>query len=206
MKNYARLLGMILFAAALALTGCDTGEKDNNKSMLPLILIGSGGELHIGKNYLGGKIAYILQSGDPGYDANVPHGLIAAKSDQGTTIMWSVYPNNLTLVPGGTGTALGTGSANTDNIIAQNGAGPTHAAGLARAYNGGRYTDWYLPSRKELAKLFDNKVAIGGFADTYYWSSSECDASSVYVQKFDTGIVYNVNKDVNVRVRAVRTF
>ena len=61
--------------------------------------------------------------------------------------------------------------------ILQSGAGITYAAGLARAYNGGVYTDWYLPSKDELNKLYLNKVVIGGFAggfpDGFYWSSSE---------------------------------
>jgi len=34
----------------------------------------------VGSQYQGGVIAYVLQSGDPGYDASTPHGLIAAIS------------------------------------------------------------------------------------------------------------------------------
>ncbi len=41
MKNYARFMGMILLAAALTVTTCDTGNKDNKSSLL--MFAGSGG-------------------------------------------------------------------------------------------------------------------------------------------------------------------
>jgi hypothetical protein len=117
-----------------------------------------------------------------------------------------------TRVPGGTGTAIGTGAANTDKIIAQNGVGSSYAAGLARAYRGGGYSDWYLPSSDELDKLYRNRAAISAFVTVwrdhpYYWSSSEFfPGKDARLQYFVNGNqLAHYKYDVN-RVRAVRAF
>lgn len=167
--------------------------------------------LAIGDAAYGGKIFYILVSGDPGYDANTQHGLIAATSDQSTGIQWN---NGSYTTTGATGTSIGTGLANTNAIIANQGATSTnYAAGLARAYRGGGFTDWYLPSNDELDKLYINKDAIGGFSGDYYWSSSalnwgssEEDDGNAWGQFFYDGS-YSINDKFNTnRVRAVRAF
>ena len=141
-------------------------------------------------------------SGNTGYDANVQHGLIAATSDQSTGIQWY----NGVFTTGATGTAIGTGLSNTNAIIASQ--GTSYVAGLARAYTGGGYTDWYLPSKDELAKLYAMKLlGFGGFADgPRYWSSTEKDKDSAWYQYFDIGGQY-ANYKTNIgNVRAIRSF
>ena len=162
--------------------------------------------LTIGKTYQGGKIFYILVDGDLGYDANVQHGLIAATSDQGTAIQW--YNGSYTTT-GATGTAIGTGLDNTNKIIASQGNTGSYAAKLCRDFRGGGYTDWYLPSKDEIYKLYLNKTAFGwnSISDVgYYWTSTERDSGSALDLRIASGNQNSYGKNAQEFVRAIRSF
>jgi hypothetical protein len=155
----------------------------------------------IGVSCLGGTVAYILQSGDPGYDANVLHGLIATPSNL-TAAQWGCYG---TEIPGADGTALGTGNQNTMDVVA----GCTTAGIPAQlcvdlTLNG--YSDWYLPSTDELNKLWLNRSAIGGFVGDYFWSSSEFSSTHAKSQSFSGGTIANSPKTSFHYVRPIRSF
>jgi uncharacterized protein (TIGR02145 family) len=162
----------------------------------------------IGSSLGGGIVAYVYQNGDPGYTStNIPV-LIAGNDVLGLT-RWH---NGANVSTGATSAALGSGFANTNTIIASQGAstgGYTYAAALARNYTGGGFTDWYLPSQNELNQMYLNRVAIGGFTNAYnyFWASTEVNASNAKLQNFlSGGAVLDFGKSATGgTVRAVRT-
>ena len=65
---------------------------------------------------------------------------------------------------------------------------------------------WRLPTKDELNILYENKDKIGGFADNYYWSSTEPDDGDVWVQDFSDGYPVTSGNSGDYYVRAVRAF
>ncbi len=140
--------------------------------------------------------------------------LVCSIDDLSASIRWSSDLRTTDAL----GEIVGTGKNNTDIITGIYGNNTTYAAGLANAYTGGGYSDWFLPSIQELQHMYNNKDIIettallnGGSAFTpsqcCYWSSSESYWEKAIRVKWSNG---NVNRNAKVvsvyAVRAVRAF
>jgi hypothetical protein len=150
-------------------------------------------QLAEGSNFRGGKIAYVFQSGDPGFVSGEFHGIIVSDSDLSNGIRWGQNFDGLSTTydctnrHGSSGFALpcaiGAGSTNTALIIASNTeSSPTnYAAKICSDYsttvNGTLYDDWFLPSYNEMLKIYQNKSSIGGL---YYDSTNSANKSNWY--------------------------
>ncbi|WP_010232404.1 DUF1566 domain-containing protein [Gillisia marina] len=117
---------------------------------------------------------------------------------------------------GTTKSEFGTGRANTNAIIKfhnQKNLAKGYAAAVARAYRGGGFTDWYLPSAEELKLIFNNKgiinstaTANGGviFGPLAYWSSTE--QSNLNAKAIRSSAMGNNEKKYATNLRAIRAF
>lgn len=104
---------------------------------------------------------------------------------------------------------IGTGLSNTNKIIA--GCPETGtAAHVARNYQGGGKTDWFLPSPLELTAMQPELALIGELEqDGYYWSSAEwgtSDAIYYYFSEFSRGVTFEMLKSSKIGVRPIRAF
>ena len=187
-----------------------SGYLDNTDTQLDSTAIANMGfvassvtcGLSIGDTYQGGIIFYLDPSGC--------HGLVAAPTDQSTGAQWY---NGSYIDTRAYGSGLFEGKYNTVMINAYQG-GSTSAAAICGSLMLGGYDDWYLPSIEELNKMYQNIGQgnalglgnVGGFANNYYWSSTEDDNDFAWVQNFFFGIQFSNFKSNTYYVRAVRAF
>ena len=130
----------------------------------------------------------------------------AALDDSSSGIAWcSIDSTALGATVGLAGTgAIGNGSANTALMLARCTTGAAYSAFSYISPN--NTADWFLPSKGELNQMFVNKTSIGGFAGSWYWSSSESNATFAWGQLFSLGETSGNLKSQALYVRPVRAF
>ena len=194
--------GLIIFCS-----DCASGEGELQiKLTSSWINLHNGGDVNdppalaIGDTHQGGIIFYLDGNGG---------GLIAAPSDQ-SSAAWGCYQQSI----GGTSSAVGTGAANTTAIVSGCSESAIAAKICADLTLGG-YTDWFLPSKDELNKMWLERETInttasanGGsnFSSNYYWSSTELGSNTAWRQVFNDGTQSITFKYATNAVRAVRAF
>ncbi len=68
------------------------------------------------------------------------------------------------------------------------------------------FSDWSLPDKEELGKLFEGKSVIGGFRDADYWSSSTDKPYRAWSKSFVDGKEDIRSLDNRLWVRPIRIF
>lgn len=179
---------------------------------------------YLGELYGGGVIFYLFA------DDTGEHGLTASLDDVGSSIVWTTTPYQNSVVPTCTGctgcitTSVGAksdwnGLCNTYSILKQNSNGSCAALSCAN-YNGGSYTDWYLPAVGEINQLYNslnivNKVmetdgngASKEFLQEIYWTSTESADYGGYAHHYDNDNGYSLYPDKyrSYYVRCIRRF
>jgi hypothetical protein len=130
----------------------------------------------IGQQALGGTIAWITQSNEPGYDPNVQHGLVVTTNDLPTRMVYGGVD-----ILNVTGNEYRDGLTNTEFLVQlgiDNDASFIAAKACKDLVEGG-YSDWFLPSLAELDRMYINRYTIGNFVtildgntfNTSYWTS-----------------------------------
>jgi hypothetical protein len=167
---------------------------------------GGGGGTEIGALIGGGVVVAVFNQN------GVNKALIASLTNLSAGLQWTDSGFQGTLI-GATAQSFFDGLTNTNAIIAQTGAAATtaYAAGIARLFAAGGFSDWYLPSLWELNMCYNSAGIIskitgvtGILATVQYWSSTENALNSAWPKNVTNGDSFATNKGTLFAVRAVR--
>lgn len=180
----------------------------------------SSSKHYIGELFGGGIVFWVDDTGE--------HGLIASLDDLAGSngVAWSAVTN---IEIGSTAQDMTNGRQNTEAMVQQNST-PGNAATLCNSYTNpnfgtGTFSDWYLPSNRELSILFSQDISINYVLDNdsnssssglahenvpptngRYWSSTENNSENAWGYHAGFGHAINSPKNTTMRVRAIRAF
>lgn len=143
-----------------------------------------------------------LYAGQITEDDGITYAIIVAPKAQGGqasgTLAWKTTQTTTT----GTD-SLNNGFNNTTAMVAA-GISLHPAANFYKGLSINGYTDWYLPAKDELNLLYTNQGSLDGFAQDYYWSSTQSSSSGSWGQTFSRGFQSTRGKTDTGYVRGVR--
>lgn len=213
MKIYFNKTSNVLFIIMFCLSGISSqgaftasGEEATGNTHSKSV-----GSINVGDMYGGGVVAWVDESGT--------HGLVLSAIELSTEQVWSNDWRDI----GDPSRWMFDGKANSEAIVTE----PRHFNSAAKLcldyvnedYGTGVFADWYLPAIQELKSFLPNYMDIhfalindNNPATTPprapIWSSTEgiTDTARLFSLNLDDGRIYEVNKDRQVGVRAVRAF
>ena len=183
-----------------------------------------GGKCIVGDTGPGGGIVFYVAATNftsTGSDCGTTCQYLEASRDDSPQWSWCSDLHN---VLGTTGTAIGTGMANTATADKTCTSG---AIQIAADYTNNGKTDWHLPSKDELNQMckwqrgqawvsdaticngtgsLNSVIGASGSAKNYYWSSTENDYLAAWYQGFGDVIQAFTFKSFRYNVRSVRAF
>ena len=168
----------------------------------------------------GGLVFYDKGSYSGGwrYLEAAPAGWSGASADPKYIFGYYHTTDNNSSLTVGTGTAIGTGEANTIALVSAMGdmayvgasgtAKASYVAKVCADYTGGGYDDWFLPSWEELYLIYQNLLnqSVGGFSRDTYWSSSEGSELNSYFVSFYNSSRWVIQRYYAYCVRPIRAF
>jgi hypothetical protein len=141
-----------------------------------------------------------------GNSADGSSAIYTTPEDVSSLLTWNSGEKDLSTVVGAISET--NGQANTANLRVLSGKGTTYrAADYCSTLHAYSHSDWYLPARDELNRLYENRSAIGNFESApgaLYWSSSEYSSIFAWSQNFNSGFQSGDPKDSPLHVRCVR--
>ena len=165
----------------------------------------------IGDFIEGGIVFWVDETGE--------HGLVCSKQDQDNGIQWAPQRNKRNYDKRIAGVHSTSTSIFGNKDKNHEGRKRVYAKKLCKKLKstegGEEYSDWELPNKDELNKIYLNKDIINktaidnngsALSEGYYWSSTEEDRHNSWIQYFKTGKQSYYFKHYFYNIRAVRAF